>query len=423
MHLVIGYFFPLAYLVILGWLFWKNNFFRAEGIRPAYSLAFLFGKIATGILYTWVMIRFIPSAKADIDLFFGDGLQMYHQFFEDPAGFPAYLANLFHISDFDIGRTDSDFIRTVFEGIKFIHFLLNFLSGGQLFTNVLLFNGLAAWLFLRCWVYLKRLTGSWWAGGWLFLFPSAFFFTSVILKEGIELSIIAAIIPILAAPGPNKPAVRFILLPFLFILLFFFKYLIAATFCTSLFLYLLYRKWPGQSMVTTLGAFLVGAICFFGVGKIHPALNLPQYIIDRREEFQKLEANTELTMRVLEPNAGSFARALPEALTNVFIRPLPWEVEKIFYYAFWAELYGLWFLLGFLALKAKGRLVESPGPELWAWLFFCLVNLVIIGFTITNTGAIIRYRSIFLPGVGCFLWVLWGGGRNRFGLLGKNLQP
>jgi hypothetical protein len=219
---VLQFLLPVAYAFSMAWLIWKNSFLRQHGIRPLYSLLFLAAKISIGILYTWIMIRFIPSAKADIDLFFGDGLQMYKVFWQNPQGFPTYLVDIFTITDFNIGKTDSDFIRTVFDGIKFIHFLLNFLSGGHLYTNVLLFNGLAAWLLLRCWVYLKKLTGSWWLGAWLFLFPSSFFFTSVLLKEGIEYCIMAAIIPLLLSVGEKFSFKRAIALPILFFLLFFF---------------------------------------------------------------------------------------------------------------------------------------------------------------------------------------------------------
>jgi hypothetical protein len=324
---------------------------------------------------------------------------------------------MFTITDFNIGKTDSDFIRTVFDGIKFIHFLLNFLSGGYLYTNVLLFNGLAAFLLLRCWVYLKKLTGSWWLGAWLFLFPSSFFFTSVLLKEGIEYCIMAAIIPLLLSEGEKFSFRRAIALPILFFLLFFFKYLIAATFFGGLILYQLFKKWPSKRKLIALGTSVLFVLCFFTMGKIHPSLNLPLYIVERRLEFQKLEANTELDMRALEPTFKSFLGALPESLGNVFFRPLPGEVEKVFYYAFLMELYAFWFILLVLGIKARLKPIGNPGAEGWALFLFCLINLIIIGYTITNTGAIIRYRSIFLAGVGYFFWVLWHGKSLVLGLL------
>ncbi len=376
---------------------------------PAYSLFFFYGKISIGVLYTFIMVNYIPTALADIDLFFGGGLEMYQIFWEAPSAFPAYLAETFHITDFSIGNTDSDFIRTVFDGIKFIHFLLNFFSGGELYTNVILFNCLSVWLFLRCWVYLKKIFGQPWLGTWIYLFPSSFFFTSVILKEGIELTIISAIIPMLYLFSVKKNIARILCLLLLFFLLFFFKYLVAATFCASIVLYVLFWQLPPyRNWITSLS--IIGfLLLFFNAGLIHPSLDLPQYIIERRLEFLELEANTELVMRPLEPTALSFAKALPEAIHNVLFRPWPGEGGKLTYLIFSAEIMVFWGLMAWLVLRKKQEGIKKTGPEGWAFLLFALVNLLIIGYTITNTGAIIRYRSIFLPGIGYFIWMCCGG--------------
>lgn len=419
MDFLITYLLPLIYALIAGRMLTASRFLVDGGISPKFSLLFLYTKIFTGLFYTWVMLRFIPSAAGDIEVFYGGGLEMYHYFWSDPAGFPSYLAKTFSISDFRIGRTDSDFIRTVFDGIKFIHFLLNFFSGGHLFTNVLLFNCLASWLFLRCWVYLRQIFGNVWMGAWLFIFPSAFFFTSVILKEGIEMCLIAAIIPILAGLGQNGNIGRYFLLFLLALLLFFFKYLIAATFFASLTLYMVFRRFPGKKGWVTAGAVMVFLIVFFGAVKLHPGLNLPQYIIDRRVEFQTLEANSALPMRDLRPELFSFLAALPEALNHVLFKPLPGEGGKLMYIVFSAEMLFFWLILVFIGVKARKTGYCSPGAEAWALLLFGLVNLLIIGYTITNIGAITRYRSIFLPGIGYFVWMLCRGhlvlaGWNRF---------
>ena len=369
------------------------------------SVGFAAAKILTGLLYTFIMIRFIPSAKADIDLFFGDGLEMYHRFWQDPSAFPAYLKEIFTITDFRLGNTDSDFIRTVFDGIKFIHFLLDFLSGGHIYTNVLLFNGLAAWLFLRCWVYLKKIFGHPWLGNWVFLFPSAFFFTSVILKEGIELILMAVLIPALSNLQKGRYFFKLVGVIILFGLMFFFKYLIAATFAMVLFLFLVFKKFPGKSLVTSLIFFLALGGFFLGAGYIFPSLDFPNYIIERRMEFLELEANTELAMKDLEPTLRSFIYVFPEALYNVMLRPVPGEIEKPYYYFFMFELYGFWALILYAIFSKRRSLkLHSPGPEAIAFLIFAIINLIIIGYTITNTGAIIRYRSIFLPAIGYFFW-------------------
>ena len=353
LELIIKYLLPIAYAIFFGYLVFKSRLIKDAGLPGWFMLVFFVGKILTGVFYTWVMLQFIPTAAQDIELFFGGGLEMYKIFWQDPSAFPSYLARTFHITDFSIGNTDSDFIRTVFDGIKFIHFLLNFLSGGELYTNIILFNCMAAWLFIRCWVYLKKMFGHPWLGTWIYLFPSSFFFTSVILKEGIELSLISAIIPFLYLISQKRTAGRLIGVLLLFFLLFFFKYLVAATFCASIFLYVWFRQFPKyQKWIASLSviAFL---LLFFNAWYIHPSLNLPNYIIERRLEFLELEANTELVMRPLEPTAVSFAKALPEAIHNVFFKPWPGEGAKLTYLIFSAEIIAFWILMALLVLRKK----------------------------------------------------------------------
>ena len=406
---LITYMLPLCYGLFFGFAMYKSKLLRAGGVRPVYSVLFLYGKILTGVLYTFIMVQYIPAAKADIDLFYGGGLNMYHAFWDNPAEFPAYLAETFSISDFRIGHTDSDFIRTVFDGIKFIHFLLDFLSGGHLYTNVLIFNGLAAWLFLRCSVYLRQFLGHWWMGGWIFLFPSAFFFTSVVLKEGIELCLIAAILPIIIKGIRPFNIGRLLMLLLLTGLLFFFKYLIAATFFAALGLYWLFNRFPTKKVWIAGGAAILFLGMFFGASLLHSSLDLPQYIINRRLEFQALEANTALHMRPLYPTLASFAAALPEALNHVLFKPMPDEGGKLTYLVFSAEMLLFWGLIGFLMVRAIKKGFAAPGPEALAFLLFAIINLLIIGYTITNIGAITRYRSIFMPGIGYFFWVFCRG--------------
>ncbi|MCU0388505.1 MAG: hypothetical protein MUE71_07860, partial [Chitinophagaceae bacterium] len=119
------------------------------------------------------------------------------------------------------------------------------------------------------------------------------------------------------------------------------------------------------------------------------------------------DANTELNMKDLEPTFSGFAEVFPEAVFNVLFRPVPGEVVKPFYYLFLAELYALWLFILFVMVHFLKKLrLLSPTPEAVALLIFGIVNLLIIGYTITNTGAIIRYRSIFLPCIGYFFFNL-----------------
>ena len=109
LNFLLTYILPLFYALLLGFALFKSRLLKEGGIPPVFSLLFLYGKILTGLLYTYIMVQYIPAAAADIDLFYGGGLKMYHSFWQNPAGFPAYLADIFYISDFSIGGWERGF--------------------------------------------------------------------------------------------------------------------------------------------------------------------------------------------------------------------------------------------------------------------------------------------------------------------------
>lgn len=395
-HFLITYILPCAYLGLSLWGLQKMA--RPWGYTAAFPSLFLLAKVACGLLYTWVMLRYIPAAKVDIYTFFGDGKDLYHHFLQDPAAFPQYLREWFALGDVRLGETNSGIVQSAFGGIKLIHFGLCLLSGGKLFTNVLLFNCISSILFLRAWYWLRKHTGRGMPGFFILLFPPAFFFTSVVLKEGIEWALIACLIPAGYALAARKRVVaNTVAILLLLALMCFFKFLIGATFILAMGVaggMYFFQKYRGLVFGCTLA---VGAVLFFTLPLLHPALHLPQYIIDRRLEFMELEANSALTMRTLQPHALSFLQALPEALAHVFLSPWPGQPVKVIYFAFLPEMLLFWILLLVLAIGGRRQMASQVPPLAWGLLLFGLVNLLIIGFSITNVGAIIRYRSIFLP--------------------------
>lgn len=411
MDVLLTYILPLLYFILIGYALQKSSLITKHGLSIKFVALFYVAKVVTGTFYTYIMVHLIPRGD-DIDLLFGGGLEIYNAFLNDPLAFPKYLAALFSIGDFNLGDTSSDFIRTVFDGIKFIHFLLDLLSGGKLYTNVLIFNGLCTYLYLRGWAYLRVWTGGFAFGGFVWVFPAAFFFTSVLLKEGIELCLIAAMMPLLSKSITQKVTFwRVLGIMVLFTGMFFFKYLIALTFLGMLVLIWVMCRWEKQKWRIAGIALLISITGFFGAVKLFPALDLPNYLVERRQEFQLLEANSSLRMKTLEPSFTGFVKALPEALNNVFFKPLPGQGGKIIYYIFSIELMLFWGFIVFLALKGSPQSLSKISPLAIGALFFALVNLLIIGYTITNIGAIIRYRSVFMPFIAWFFWEWFRGER------------
>ena len=409
MAFIVNYILPFFYIALLAWLLCRDKKLAAGGLPSRFVLLFFVTKCLAGVFYSYVMLHFIPKGD-DVAFLFGGGLDMYHSFLHHPIVFLGELKQTFTLTDIGLGHTDSDFIRTVFEALKFIHFICDLFSGGNLYTNAILFNGPVVWVMLRCWVFLKNYFGSWLPGAWLFLFPSAFFYTSAILKEGIEFALIAAILPV--AYRLNKHGYFGNVLKFniLLALLFFFKFIIAITFLAALLFGMVLLKWPRHKKAILLSASIAGLFLFFAAGHWVPAFNMPQYIIHRQQEFLAMEANSIIPIPILEPSFISFCKAFPTAAINVLLRPLPGDGGKMLYYIYGIEIFCFWILVIYLWVKKMKNQSQSLNAFVVAFLLFAIINLLLIGYTIPNIGAITRYRSVFLPFLGLFFWQFCNGG-------------
>ena len=213
------YILPFIYLILLCFLLQRNRFLLRNGFSKFFIATFFLGKCLAGVINDYTSFQYV----SDVGMYFKDGLILYQTLFQNPAEFVGMVRQMFSISDFSMLDPNSSFIRSVFEGIKFIHFLANILSFGNVYTNTILFNGISALVLLRWWVFLKNYTGGWLAGGLLFLVPSCFFFTSNILKEGLCFLLMAWMLPEAFHLFQNPRFKTFLIILFAFLLLFFFK--------------------------------------------------------------------------------------------------------------------------------------------------------------------------------------------------------
>jgi|GEM_PF-4840200 len=399
MHLFVHYLLPVLWVCIISFLLIKNKHLKLAGLSGKWLVAFFLGKCMAGIFYNYISFRFFPN-HGDVWLYHQDGLAYYHTFLSQPSAFSHQLSQLFQVGDVDVLNSGSGFINTVFEGIKLIYFVFDLLSFGNLNTNTILFNGIASFAFLYGWAAIKRYSSNWFPGLWMCLLPSAFFYTSGIHKEGLAMIFIALILTLLLRPT-KLWFLKILGLLLVFLLFFFFKFFVAITFLAAIFLWGLLEKFPTKRKII-LPLVLVAGVAAFFLSSFTP-INLPQYIVHRQQEFLQLEASSQIKMAPLEPNFLGFLKALPAAINRALFKPLPGEGGKIFYLAYTVEMFGLWAFVIFMAVKRKFHFRFGAVPALvWSLFIFALVNLVVIGYTIPNMGALVRYRSIFLPFIPIF---------------------
>jgi hypothetical protein len=210
----------------------------------------------------------------------------------------------------------------------------------------------------------------------------------------------------------------------LFCLLFFFKFIIAITFVYMVFTWWVLSKYPKFKAAILLSVTIGGIAVFFLAGDIVPALDFPAYVAQRQQEFLALKANSMMQAEVLQSSFTGFLKMLPSAIGNVLFKPLPGEGGQLLYLVHAIEIYVFWAFIIYTAYKNKFKLrPRLVKPLFWSMLLFAISNLLIIGYIIPNIGALVRYRSIFLPWIGIFCWHLFHTNNGTTCLAGLPGQP
>jgi hypothetical protein len=166
----------------------------------------------------------------------------------------------------------------------------------------------------------------------------------------------------------------------------------------ALLVLFLCNLYPSASRRIAIALYGIGIILFFVSSQISLQKSLPQYIIQKQAEFKQLSGNSAIKTPPLENNLFSFIRFLPTAIDIAFFRPHITEVRNKSYIPAVVEITLLWSVIIFsFFIKRK----KNYSPQQMAFIMFCICFsmsfLLIAGYTITFSGAIVRYRAVVLP--------------------------
>lgn len=105
-------------------------------------------------------------------------------------------------------------------------------------------------------------------------------------------------------------------------------------------------------------------------------------------------AGSLLQNKELAPTPQSFLKAIPSAILNTTIRPLPWEVSQLMILPSIAEnLLVIFLILTMIVFYKK----TSAKSIIWFCIVFAVLTLIVIGLTTPVLGAIVRYRITAIP--------------------------
>ena len=391
-----------GYLVLFAWLVTQIKFFTKSGLTSAQLIIIFLLKVMAGIFYGWIGVYYGELAQmVDTWAYHYESLKSYEILIKDPSNF---LPSLFH-NPYEQGFTrflssnNSWWNDLKGNFLLMILSIFNLFSFGHYYINVIFysflsfFGPIAIYRVMRDVFPAQRLAvliAS-------FLIPSFIYWTSGIHKEGlIFIGLALTVYHIYFGLKENRfPLYRVLLILFGILLVLALRNFLIITLIPALIAWIIAQKTRYKPFWVFSTLYLLFVVLFFTTRYVHPALDFPDAVVVKRGEFLALHGNSSIVLPTLEPTLESFIINTPQAFTLAAIRPYPADVHHLLSLAAAIEINVL-LLLFVLFLILRRRLLPWT-PFLWFGVFIAVSILLMIGYTVNNLGAIVRYRSIILP--------------------------
>lgn len=272
--------------------------------------------------------------------------------------------------------------------------LSNMLSFGNLYVNTIFF-GFAFFcgqLLLYRVFYIRFRDDKWALLLAVFFVPSVWFWCSSINKDGWVLTAFGIILYALHQIVFEKKKSWVLLFVGLF-LLFIVRYFYLVLFLPLLISWWIIHKqsWPVHR--TYVVSIVVLLILFFLPAWFIPDTSPTRIIANKQAEFLLLRGGSDMYLPKLDHTPMSYIRALPYAFDHVFLRPYPLVESSWRYHLASVSTWLEFILIAGLMLRIKKYRRNELLPT--GLLYFTLVIYLVIGLTVPNLGAIVRYKSEF----------------------------
>jgi hypothetical protein len=396
------YFLSGLVLLIMGWYFPKWSFIRDSGLTAKETRLLIAFKLTTGLIVAGYFNYVFKNITPIVDYvgYNEEGLVQYRLLLHDPDSFFTDFSRAF--AEYGPGgllaSEDSFWAYLRFNLLHKLIALLSIVTHGNFYLNTLLFSYfvlIGNFAFFRVYYSMYR-KYKWTIVFACFCLPSLVLYTACIHKDGIVFVCIALISYNLYRffSGSRKLQTKHALaiIGALLIIFLFRNYVIIAI-LPAMLISIIAVALPFKKRLTVVAVYIVLVALFFLTSLINGPLNLPAAVVQRKMDFATLETgNTGIPMRPLDPAFSSFVKNLPQAMDHYFLRPYLWEFRQasVLLTALEILAYQL-IIICFLVYRKKRPL----HPFNLFGLAFLLHMALIIGYTIPNIGALVRYRSIY----------------------------
>jgi len=392
----------LFYLILGILLIWNWSWFTKSGLSKAFLITLFLLKTLTSIYSGWLHKNYLN--KGDSYSFLRAAEQLHSLRDDHPD----------HYKRMVFGKLEKPFpkeLRERFNGKRISYYghprsyfmvrlnaVIRLVSNGYYNVHAVFFSffsmiGLTALygFFAKVITENKRILSL-----LLFLTPSVLFWGSGIHKEALVLLSMGLIFRSLELVDSKKYLYALLSL---FLGVFIFSQVrdyILALFIPAILLLIWNMKSPKHIGLRNIVTYTLLGFCFFFAGKVNSKLNFPNKLIQVQGEFNQLNAHSKTGIATLEDNPQSFIKSVPAALLNTFVRPLPNKLSTKLQWAAFLENMAILFFLFYCLFHRKKNLSKNEESVLFFCLFFTLSFFILIGLTVTNFGAIVRYKSIGL---------------------------
>lgn len=232
----------------------------------------------------------------------------------------------------------------------------------------------------------------------IFLVPSFLYWASGLHKEGLIFLGLSLILYHLyfGFRDHHFPIRRLLLILLGFILVLILRNFLILPLLPALIAWFLSRRRSVRPLLVFGAVYIIVLALMFTTKYVDPALDIPKSVVVKRQEFIDLVGNSSVSVNELKPTFASFLYNAPQALSLAALRPYPSDVRHLLSLAAATEttLILVFFLL-FLFCRRKRT--GAISPFLWFCLFFSFGVLFMIGYSVNNLGAIVRYRCVVFP--------------------------
>ncbi len=406
------YILPILFTIIFILIIIYFQFFKVDGIKTSIIAGIFILKLLAGIGVYGLYTYYYDSETADIYKYYNSGVQIYNS---TENNFDDYLRivtgiqiDMPHIKDryFPVGYWSREYDYGLFVDNKTMirfHALLCLISQGNIYLHIVIMAFLS---FLGAFALFKALITINDANRYLLLFaatliPSALFWTSGMLKEGLVMFSMGLMFYYFVKLM-NKINFFDLLLFVLFAALLFISkiYILPALVPALVFLFIT-KKMRKRHQIIAFFSVLIFYSVFVLFSSNIIGYDIIRTVAGKQNDFinhaNLIEENgSTIVLERLKPTAVSIIKNTPTAILNSFLRPYPTEINSVLMFLAFIENLFVLCLIVIMIFYFKKFNTQRFRFVLFSVLII-IVFYTLVGLSTPNIGAIVRYKVPVLP--------------------------